>query len=583
MEDPSGGEPKVSSALTRWAPGVALVRSYDRGWLRPDSLAALSVWALLIPQGLAYAQLAGLPPVTGLYVGLIALVGYGLLGTSRYLSAGPESAVAILVASSLAPFAAAGSERYVAMAATLALLVGGMLAIGFVLRLGVITRLLSSPVLLGYLAGCAIVMSIHQLTRVFGFEVDKERYPFIVGGIVTHLGDTNPWALGMAILTVVVFLAARLISERMPAGFIALAVAAIVTSLAGLDEHLAVIGTITKGLPAFAVPDLRLSVVLDLLVPAASVALLVFTGSVLTGQVLAARDREDLEANQEFVGLAAINVGVAFFGGFPATTSDSRSFMTATGGGRSQMVSFVCAVLVAITLLFLTPLFHNVPDAALGAVVLVTAARLFDLKAMRRLWEVRRVDFLLMGVTFVAVVALGVLDGIVVGVVASLVEMVRRTIQPRTAVLGMVEGSPTWRDVRTSGGHTAPGILVYRFDAPLFFGNADVLRDEIREEVRKGDPRVRAVLLNAEAITDLDTTGVDVLSRLLDDLDAEGVSLSVARIRSHVMAMMERTGLADRLGDDHFFLQVDEGVRVLSGRLAAGPGSVGGEGGRAPG
>jgi sulfate permease, SulP family len=545
-------------------PGVALLGSYDRTWLRPDALAALGVWALLIPQALAYAQLAGMPTVTGLYVGLFAMVAYGLFGTSRYLNIGPESSVAIVVASSLGALAVPGSERYLAMAATLALMVGAVLIAAYALRLGVVTRLLSSPILTGYLAGSAIVMSLSQLAKLFGIDVDREIYPYVVGGIVAHVGDTNPRAVAIGLGTMVVMVLARMISPKLPAGFIALVLATAVTGATGLVDHVAVVGTIPSGLPGFALPDLRLRVIVGLLIPAASLALLVFSGSVLTAQALAARDREDIEANREFLGLAAANVAVAFFHGFPAKGSESRSFSVASGGGRSQAVSFISAAMVLLTLLFLTTLFRDVPHAALGGVVLVTAANLFDLKAMQYLWRVRKADFILMAVTFTGVLAFGVLIGIVVGVVASLVEMVRRTIQPKTAVLGLVEGSATWRDVQEhEGSSTVRGLIVYRFDAPLFFGNADVLRDEIRELVRDAEPPVRQVVINAEAITDLDTTGVEMLARLFEDLQIGGVDLAFARVRSHVMRMMERTGLAATIGSDRFFLQVDEAVREL--------------------
>lgn len=555
--------------VSRLAPGAALLVAYERRWLRPDALAALSVWALLIPQGLAYAQLAGMPPVTGLYVGMFGMLAYGLFGTSRYLNIGPESSVAILIASTLAPIAATGSERFQELAATLALLVGAILVIGYLLHLGVITRLLSSPILTGYLAGSAIVMAINQLTRVFGFGVDEEVYPYIVGGIVANIDETNLWALGMGIGTIVVMVLVQLVSARLPAGFIALAVATVVTSVAGLESRISVVGDIASGLPPFVAPSLNVRDIAELVIPAASVALLVFSGSVLTGQALAARDREDLDADREFIGLAASNVAVSFFGGFPATASDSRSFIAATGGGRSQVVSFVAAALVAVTLLFLTPLFSDVPHAALGGVVLVTAAKLVDARGMRRLWDVRRTDFVLMGITFAGVVVFGVLNGIVVGVIASLVEVVRRTVQPRTAVLGMVRGSPTWRDLRHAGEETLPGIVVYRFDAPLFFGNADVLRDEIRALVRNGDPPVRDVIINAEAVTDLDTTGVEVLARLHDDLRARGVGLSFARVRSPVRGMMRRSGLEATVGEDNIHLQVDDAVRSVRQRSEA--------------
>jgi SulP family sulfate permease len=557
--------------IQRWVPGLALLGSYDHEWLRPDLLAALSVWALLIPQALAYAQLAGMPPVTGLYVGLLAMVGYGLFGTSRYLSVGPESSVAIMIASSLAGLAVTGSARYQALAATLALMVAAILVVGYVLRLGVITRLLSSPILTGYLAGSAIVMSLSQLTRVFGFDVDRERYPYVVGGLVANIGRTNPWAVGIAVLTMIAVVVIRLISRKLPGGFIALALATIAVQVTGLAEKVAVVGPIKPGFPSFALPDLRLSTMLSLLLPAASVAMLVFSGSVLTAQALAAKDREDVDANREFIGLAVPNGFVAFFGGFPATASESRSFTSASGGGRSQVVGIVTAALVALTLLVLTPLFRNVPHAALGGVVLVTAASLFDVKAMKRLWRVRRTDFVMMAVTFAGVIAFGVLDGILVGIVVSLVEMVRRTIMPRTAVLGVVEGTETWRDVRTQGGETIPGVVVYRFDAPLFFGNADVLRNQVRALVDEAEAPVHDVLIDAEAITDLDTTGVELLVRLREELEGRGVGLSFARVRTPVLEMMRSTGLEERLGPDHIYLQIDGAVRALDRRGAPGP------------
>jgi SulP family sulfate permease len=555
-----------AGAVSRWLPGIAAIRSYDRGRLRPDLLAALSVWALLIPQGLAYAQLAGMPAVTGLYAGMVAMLAYGLFGTSRYLNVGPESSVAILVAASLPVLARGDPEKYQALAATMALLTGAILLIGFLLRLGVITRLLSSPVLTGYLAGSAIIMALNQLPKVFGFSVDKEEYPYIIGGIWDGIGMTNPWAIAISMGTVIVMVVAQRISRRLPAGFIALALATVFVAVAGLADQVDVIGHIQRGLPTPSIPDLSPRALSLLLVPSASAALLIFSGSVLTAEALASRDREDLNANREFIGLGAGNVVASFFSGFPVAGSDSRSFVVVEGGGRSQMVSFSTAVLVAVTLLLLTPLFSDVPDAALGAVVLVTASKLFDLKAMRRLWRVRRTDFALMAATFAGVLITGVLGGIIVGVIASLVETVRRTIQPRTAVLGMVAGAPTWRDVRHEGQETVPGVVVYRFDAPLFFGNATVLREQILEQVSSADPPVHDVVISAEAITDLDTTAVEILERLLGELSDEGVTLSFARVRTPVREMMKTTGFEEKAGSENFYLTIEQAVRAVRGR-----------------
>jgi len=548
---------------------VGLLQGYRRDSVRPDALAALGLWALLVPQALAYAQLAGMPPITGLYTALVAMLAYALFGTSRYVNMGPESSVAILVASSLAPLAQGDPARYVELAGMLAVIAGAILLAGFFLRLGVITRLLSSPILTGYLAGSAVVMALNQFPRLFGFDVDKEQYPYIVGGIVANIEQTNGWAVGIALGTMAVMIAVQLVNKRLPAGFIALALASVVVAAAGLQDQVSVVGDVASGLPGLHVPSVGFRDVVALLIPAASVALLVFSGSVLTAEALAARDREDIDANREFVGLAVGNVAAGLFGGFPAAASDSRSFLVASAGARTQMAQFIGAGLVVLTLLFLTPVFRYVPDAALGGVVLVTAAKLFDVQAMRTLWRVRRADFALMTVTFLGVLAFGVLVGIVVGVIASLTEMVRRTIQPRTAVLGMVQGRGIWRDIRHDGEETIPGLIVYRFDAPLFFGNADVLRREVLALVHEAEGQVQEVILNAQAITDLDTTGAQVLGRLVVDLREAGVRLALAGVRTPVREMLRRTGLEEQLGAENIHLEVAGAVRAFTSREAS--------------
>ncbi len=528
--------------------------------VRRDLLAALALWALVVPQGLAYAQLAGMPAQTGLYTALAAMLAYAIFGVSRYLNVGPESSVAILVAASLAPLAERDPDRYVDLAAMLAILTGLVLLVGRLLRLGVVTRLLSAPILTGYLAGSAIVMALNQLPKIFGFDVDTVEHPYIIGGIVTEIDRANALALALAAGAVVTVLVVGKVSTRLPAGFVAIALATAAVWAGDLGDDVGTVGDVPAGLPTPSVPSVRLVDTIDLLLPAASIALLVFSGSVLTAQALAAQDKEDLDANREFVGLGAGNIAAGLLGGFPAAGSDSRSFAAAAAGVRSQRAGVICAGLVVITLLVLTPVFENVPDAALGAVVLLTGAKLLDTAAMRRLWRVRRPDFVLMAITFAGVLAFGVLGGIIVGVIASLAEIVRRTIQPRTAVLGLVGGQQTWRDVDAHQTETIPGLVVYRFDAPIFFGNADILRDEVRGLLAGTSHRVTHVVLNMEAVTDLDTTGADVLGRLLGDLHDRDCALWLARVRQPVLTMIRRTGLLDRIGADAVFYEVDTAV-----------------------
>lgn len=561
------GDPAGRGGIAAIAPGVALLRGYRRPWLRPDLLAALSLWAVLVPQALAYGQLAGLPPVTGLYTALGAMLLYVLFGTSRYLNLGPESSVAILVASSLAPLAGADPDRYAALAALLALLVGALLLLGRLARLGVITRLLSAPVLTGYLAGSAIVIVGGQLTKITGIDLEDSSWPTVLGGLLQNLEQTNLWALGFAVGTALVVLLVARFAPRLPAPLVAVLLATAAVSVFGLADRLDVVGSIDTGVPVPALPDAGVRDALDLLGPAASVALLVFSGSVLTGRSLAARDREDLDANREFVGLGAANLAAGLLQGFPANASDSRSFVAANAGGRSQMTGLIGAGLVLVTLLALIPLFRNLPNAALGAVIVLTAIRLVDLRELRRLWRVRRSDFVLALITFAGVLVFGVLGGIGVGVLASLLEVMRRAVLPHTAVLGMVAGTATYRDVEQyADAETLPGLVVYRFDAPVFFANADVFRDQIRELVRDAKVPVREVIVNAEGINDLDTTGIQMLERLLDDLEDQDVHLSWARVRTPLRNLMRSTGLEQRIGAGNFHLRVEDAVAAFSRR-----------------
>ena len=557
-----GPSPRSAIAAGRLLPIVGVVSAYQPSWLRRDALAGLTLWALLVPQGLAYGQLAGLSPVTGLYVGLVALVIYAVLGTSRYLSVGPESSVAMIVAVELAPRADGDAARYAALAALLAILVAGFLLLGFVARLGIIVRLLSAPVLTGYLAGSGIVIAISQLPKVTGIATDK-RYPEVFGGIVRSAETAEPWAIGVGLATALVVVALTRFARFLPAALVALALATIFVASAGLADTIDVVGRVQGGLPEPALPDVGFDAVGSLLVPAGSIALLVFASSVLTAQALAARRGEEISPNREFLALSGANLAAGLFQGFPANGSDSRSFVVADSGARSQLTGVVAAGLAAVTLVALTPLFRNLPTSALGAVVIVTALKLIDVAALRRLWRVRTSDFVLALVTLAGVLTLGVLAGILVGVVASLLEVLRRAVMPHTAVLGRLEGPiRAYRDIdRHDLAETVPGLVVYRFDAPLFFANVDVFRKQILQLVDGAPEHVHAVVVNAEAIYDIDTTGIDMLMRLLDELDERSVQMSFARVKTKTRRLLKVSGVEDRVGPAHFHLHVESAVQ----------------------
>ena len=551
-------------------PFVRVLSGYRRSWLRGDALAGLTLWALLVPQGLAYGQLAGLPAVTGLYVGLVSILAYALLGTSRYLTVGPESSVAMIVAVELAPLAHGDPARYAKLAALLAVLVAGFLLIGFIARLGIIVRLLSAPVLTGYLAGSGIVIAISQLPKVTGIASDKN-YPRVLGGLIRSANTVEPWALVIGGATALIVLTLTRFARFIPAGLVALVLATVFVATVGLADTINVVGRVQGGIPGPALPDLGGGSLRDLLLPAGSIALLVFASSVLTAQALAERQGEEIRPNREFLALGGASLAAGLFQGFPANGSDSRSFVVADSGGRTQVTGVFAAGLLAVTLVALTPLFRNLPTSALGAVVLVTALRLIDVPALRRLWRVRTSDFLLALVTLAAVLVLGVLNGIIVGVAASLLEVLRRAVMPHTAVLGRLDGPiPAYRDVETyEEAETVPGLLVFRFDAPLFFANADVFRKQILRLVDDAPEPVRTVVVNAEAIYDIDMTGLDMLMRLLDELQSRAVDLKFARVKAGTRKLMKTSGLEARIGSAGFYLQVESAVAAHEARAVS--------------
>lgn len=544
------GESAEGSTRVNWSavPGWTELHGYRRAWLRPDLLAALSLWAVLVPQAFAYAQLAGLPAATGLYTALGAIIGYALFGGTRWLNVGPESSVAIVVASALA--AVPGRDHPV-VAAQLALLIAVFLMIGYVVHAGVLMRLLSTPVLTGYLAGSGVVIIASQLGKVTGIKTSGTPLAKALA-VLRGLADLNLWALGCAILTATAVLLLGHYAKRLPGPLIALVVATTVIALAGLADRLDVLGPAEGGLPVPKLPWTSLAdplaSTMHLIGPALSIALLVYAGSVLTARSLTAKEGKDTDPQQEFLGLAAANAGSALLGGFPANGSDSRSALLAGSGARTRLAGLGAAAAVVVTLLVLMPLIRDLPQAALGAVIIITATRLIDLPAFRRLWRIRRTDFVLAAVTALGVLTFGVLEGIVVGVTVSLLEVLRRAVLPYTAVLGRTGEAQAYRDVvNYRDAETLPGLVVYRFDAPLYFANADVLRAELLRLITDAEPPVRQIVLDAEAVYDMDTTGAEVLHRVVDDCDRAGVGMALARTRTPVRALLRGTGLDQRV------------------------------------
>ncbi len=542
-------------------PGVTSIAGGIRNSALADSRAALTVWAVVVPQSLAYATLAGVPSVHGLYAAVGALAAYAVFGTCRDLNMGAESTVALMVAASVAPVAT-GADDVVELTSLVALLVGAWCVLGFVFRLGFISEFLSRPILAGYVFGSGIIIVVSQLESLFGLEIDTNLYTTDVGAVVRNLGDAHGLTTLIGLATVVLVLGLRRFVPKVPAPLVAVVLGIVLVALLDLDdEGVAIVGSIESGVPVPGLPGASFDQFTQLLLPALGIALLAYPDSFLTARSLATKGDYKLDADQEFLAVGASNVASGLLQGIPVNGSQSRSFVQQDAGARSNLVGLICAALVLLTLFFLTPLFEQLPLAVLAGIVIVAGLGLFALGDFRDLWRIRRSEFWLGTTTVAAVLVLGMLGGIVFAIALSLLVALYRLVRPHTAELGQIAGTTTFRDLdRNADAHRIPGLLIYRVDDELFFANAAFFVADVKARIIASDPPVISLLVDAEGMSDIDTTAVEQLAELLDELDAADVSFALARVRRPVLDMLERSGLMARIGDDAVFLEVDDGV-----------------------
>jgi high affinity sulfate transporter 1 len=557
----------VSSTVS-WLPGVTVARTYRRTWLRGDVVAGLVLAAMLVPQGMAYAELAGLPPVTGLYTTVVALLVYAVVGPSRILVLGPDSSLGPLIAATILPLIAADDDpdRAIALAGGLAILMGAVCIIAGLARLGRVTELLSKPVRVGYLNGIALVVIASQLPKLFGFSIDAE-------GFLDELrewargvadGDTDAAALVIGVSCIAVMLACWRWAPRVPGVLVAVVGATVVVEVFDLAaDGIPVVGAVPSGLPRPALGDLRAGDLRPLAIAAVGMAFVTLADTSAMSRVFAARRHERVDPNREIVALGLANAGAGLFQGFPVSASSSRTAVAESAGAKTQLVGVIGSAVVLAVLLVANGIMESTPSSALAAVVIVAALRLFDLDTLRELWHVRRSEFLLSMSALLGVTLVGVLEGIVIAVVLSLANFVRRQWSPYEAVLGEVPGRGGFHDLtRHPQGTTVPGVVVYRWDAPVFFANADRFRDRV-ERLAESDPSVHTIVIAAEPIIDIDTTGADSLGELLSALEARGVRIVFAELKGPVKDRLRRYGLYERLGNTGFPSTVEEAVDAL--------------------
>ena len=548
----------------RYAPGLQTLLTYDRTWLRGDLLAGVTVAAYLIPQVMAYAEIAGLPPIAGLWAILAPLAVYALLGSSRQLSIGPESTTALMTAAGLGALlgAAGGTDRWSQVAALMATAVGLVCLLGWLFKLGFLANLLSRPVLVGYMAGIAVLMITSQLGKVTGLKVSGDAVWESWWSLLRQLGAVHLPTLVLAAVLGAALVAFRHWLPNWPGPLICMLVAAGCVYWFGLDRlGIRIIGEVPQGLPTPRVPRLDDVAVLTLLPYALGIAVVGYSDNVLTARAFAAKRKESLDSNQELLALGVANVVNGFTNGFPVSSSGSRTVIGDAMGSRTQLYSLVCLAMVAAALLVLGPVLAWFPAAALGALVIYAAFRLIDLAELRRIARFRRSELFLALATTAGVLAFDVLGGIGLAVGLSVLDLIRRIASPHDGVLGYVPGLAGMHDVDDyPTAVQVPGLVVYRYDSPLFFANAEDFLTRALAASDNAEPQCHWFVLNAEAIIEVDLTSVDTLEALREAMASRGITFAIARVKFELRDQLMAAGFAQRVGEGLIFATLPTAV-----------------------
>ncbi|HEY3005529.1 MAG TPA: sulfate permease [Kribbellaceae bacterium] len=546
--------------MTRVLP--AWTHGYQRGWLRADVLAGVTVAAYLVPQVMAYAQVAGLQPVAGLWAAVGPLLVYALVGSSRRLSAGPESSTALMTATTVGALATGDPGRYAALAATLALIVGVLCLLGRLARLGFLADLLSRPVLVGYMAGIAVLMIAGQLGRVTGIRVEAEAPLGEIWYAAGHAAEAEPATVLLALGVLVFLLAVARWLPWAPGPLVAMLLAAGAVAVFGLDRHgVSTVGTIPAGLPVPELPAVSLDDLRALLLPAIGLTIVGYTDNVLTARAFGSRHHETVDSNAELLALGAANLSSGMLQGFPVSSSGSRTAIADTVGARTQLYSLVALGTVLFTVFAARPVLATFPVAALGAVVVYAALRLVDVADFRRIGRFRRSELTLSLTTTAGVLVLGVLNGVLVALALSVLDLLRRVARPHDGILGYAPGVPGMHDLDDyPDARRVPGLVVYRYDSPLFFANAEDFRRRALAAVASAPGPVEWLLLNTEANIWVDITAVDALDDLRDELAHRGIVLALARVKQDLRDVLDAAGFIERLGPDLVFYTLPTAV-----------------------
>jgi high affinity sulfate transporter 1 len=566
----AGIPPAPSNGIGAWFPGLWVLRHYQRAWLRPDITAGLVLTSLLVPAGMGYAEASGLPAITGLYATIAPLLAYAIFGPSRIMVLGPDSGLAALIAAAVVTLSGGDEPRAIALASMLALLTGLLCIVAGVAKAGFLTDLLSKPVRVGYMNGIALTVLVTQLPKLGGFSVKATGVLDGVAGVVRGVADgkVRPAALIIGAACIAVIVVLRKVAPKVPGILVAVVLATVAVAVLDLSDKLAVVGAVPRGIPLPAIPAVELADVGRLALAAVGIALVSFADTSVLSRTYAGRGGYRVDPNRELIGIGFANIAAGFFRGFPISSSASRTPVAESAGSKTQVTGIVGALVILLLLVAAPWLIRDLPMAALAAVVITAALRIFDLGALRVFYRVRRSDFALSLLAFVAVAALGVIPGIALAVGVSILDFVRRAWRPHDAILGRADGVKGYHDVtRYPGARQIPGLVLLRWDAPLFFANADTFRQRVLDAADDASPRLLWVVVAAEPITDVDTTAAEMILELDAELATRGVELAFAEMKDPVKDRLHAYGLEKKIGRDFFFPTIGVAVNAFLDRF----------------
>ena len=553
----------------RWLPGLRLLREYEPVWLRHDLVAGVVLTTMLVPVGIAYAEASGVPGIYGLYATIVPLLVYAVFGPSRILVLGPDSSLAAVILAVVLPLSNGDANRAVALASAMAIVSGLVCLAAGLSRLGFITELISKPIRYGYMNGIALTVLLSQLPKLFGFSIDTQgplrQIVAFSEGVLDGRMKVVSLAVGGGALAAILLLKRV---PRLPAILIAVAGATLAVAIFDLAaQGVSVLGPLPSGLPTFAIPMIELSDLQPVLAGGLAVALVAFADTTVLSRAYAARMKTPVDPNQEMIGLGAANLAAGFFRGFPISSSSSRTPVAEAAGSKTQLTGVVGAIAIALLLLLAPNLLQNLPDPALAAVVIASAIGLFEIGDLRRIYRIQQWEFWLSMACFAGVAVFGAIPGIAIAIVIAVIEFLWDGWRPHSAVLGRADGVKGYHDItRYPQARRIPGLVLFRWDAPLFFANAELFHDRVLEAVAASPTPARWIVVAAEPVTSVDVTAGDMLLELQEQLQASGVALCFAEMKDPVKDKLKRFGLFTRLGEDRFFATTGEAVQTYLDR-----------------